>query len=119
MSDFLKEINEEAYCGITSWRLPTLAEMKTLIYKKNIKGKKLINPYIFPRATRTKYMTSDKAMVNGKLTITLIGFLNGKADFFRDSVLLNLDNSYLNLLGKKWGINDENKITISPKYIGF
>ncbi len=79
VSDHIETLNKQAYCGITTWRLPTLAELKTLIYRDNIKGKLLINGYIFPRNTKSIYMTADTSQINGQLKITMM-------DFWREQV---------------------------------
>jgi hypothetical protein len=90
ISDYIKTINEQAYCGITSWRLPTLDELKTLVYRKNIAGKLLINPYIFPRTTRAVYMTADKTMVDGQLTIDMMDFWHARVQRRRVDVVANV-----------------------------
>lgn len=46
-------------------------------------------------------------------------FLKGKANFFKDSVSLNLGSSYFHLLGENWNINNENKITIASDFVEF
>lgn len=74
VSDFIRYMNEIAYCGITHWRLPTLAELKTLVYQKNIPGKLKMNPYIFPRATRGRYMSADRTLDKGDIKVVLMDF---------------------------------------------
>lgn len=59
------------------------------------------------------------AMKTNQIASSNYVFLNGTADFYRDSLNLNLDHSYLHLLNKNWDINSENQITISPKSINF
>lgn len=89
VSDYIKTINDERYCGIDNWRLPTLEELKTLVYRKNIAGKLLINPYIFPRTTRALYMTSTTTMVDGRLKIAMMDFWQLKIEQRSADVVVN------------------------------
>lgn len=43
----------------------------------------------------------------------------GEADFFKDSLIVSLKDSYFHLLRKDWLINDENLITVTPNKIKF
>jgi hypothetical protein len=90
VSDHIKTLNQQAYCGITSWRLPTFTELQTLTYDKNIKGKLLINPYIFPRTTRSLYMTSTTQVINGELTITMMDFFRQRVEQRKANVVANV-----------------------------
>ncbi len=90
VSDYIAKINKQAYCGITDWRLPTLKELNSLIYKKNIEGKLLINPYIFPRTTRSIYMTADKEQVAGVWHITMMDFWRNRTQQRKLDVVANV-----------------------------
>jgi len=66
--------NQQKYCGVNTWRLPTINELKTLIYTKEITGKLQINPYIFPRTTRGVYMSSDIKHLNDQWYVDMFNF---------------------------------------------
>lgn len=90
VSDHIKKLNDMAYCGINTWRLPTLDELKTLVYRKNIEGKLLINPYIFPRTTRSIYMTSTKEIKDGQLTLSMMDFWHQRVQQRKVNVVANV-----------------------------
>lgn len=90
VSDLISYMNAQAYCGITTWRLPTLKELKTLIYHKNISGKLKINQYIFPRSTRSRYLTSDITINNGILNVTMMDFFKAIPEQRASNVVANV-----------------------------
>lgn len=90
VSDYIAKMNKQGYCGISNWRLPTLKELNTLIYKKNLPGKLKINPYIFPRTTRSIYMTADMAQLDGQWHITMMDFLRQRVQQRKLDVVANV-----------------------------
>lgn len=76
ISEFIDKMNQLNYCGRNNWRLPTQNELQSLIYTHNTKGKLLINSYIFPRTTRSIYMTANVDKSNQQ--IMMMDFWHGK-----------------------------------------
>jgi len=58
-TDIITISNKQNMCGISSWRLPTAKELKTLIKKDARPGEPLINTSYFPYTKRGPYWTSD------------------------------------------------------------
>lgn len=46
-------------------------------------------------------------------------YLRGNAEYYRDSLIVNLKNSYLHLLDQDWKINDQNKISLLSDFVKF
>ncbi|OZG74037.1 hypothetical protein BTA51_09705 [Hahella sp. CCB-MM4] len=56
--DLIQRLNQARYCGVTSWRLPTYDELKSLADPETVAGQPMINRYLFPRTARGPYWTS-------------------------------------------------------------
>lgn len=107
----------------------------------DISSSKLVNS---PRSLGSVYVKSGKQRINGTDyfdgTDLLVNILDdevkfsfktnqfnsenylvfkGEADFFKDSLIVSLKDSYFHLLKKNWEINDDNLITATPKKIQF
>lgn len=61
--DLITAANARSYCGNTRWRLPTEAELQTLLYNQPKPGEPLIARDYFPYAKRAPYWTSNAGHV--------------------------------------------------------
>jgi len=57
--DLIRPTNRERLCGATSWRLPSLAEINTIISNDNKPGSPTIESEYFPKTMRGDYWTSE------------------------------------------------------------
>jgi len=57
--DIIKQSNQERLCGVSSWRLPTKKELKSLMKYKARPGDALIDTSYFPYARKGPYWTSN------------------------------------------------------------
>ncbi|MCO1333552.1 DUF1566 domain-containing protein [Microbulbifer sp. OS29] len=57
--DLIRRTNKQALCTSTSWRLPTITELRSITFKQNKPGKAMIESEYFPKTQRGDYWTSD------------------------------------------------------------
>ena len=60
VADLLEKTRSEQLCGIRNWRLPTAAELKTLVREQNIGYGASINQAFFPYTRQSNYWIADK-----------------------------------------------------------
>lgn len=58
-SNLIEHVREIKLCGVSQWRVPTLQELRSLLYEKAHPGQAKVNKYLFPRTSRTPYWTSE------------------------------------------------------------
>ncbi|WP_406828237.1 DUF1566 domain-containing protein [Microbulbifer sp. ARAS458-1] len=59
-ADLIRRTREEKLCGGQDWRLPTAAELQTLIYTDAKAGQPTIDTAFFPKTKRGDYWTSEQ-----------------------------------------------------------
>lgn len=74
VQDLVDQLNARSRCGLTTWRLPTVAELTNLLGEPTSPGGALINQYLFPRPVQGPYWTSDLA---GRQPL-VVNFKNGQ-----------------------------------------
>ncbi|MDG9670502.1 DUF1566 domain-containing protein [Hahella sp. CR1] len=56
--DLIAALNRVRYCGVASWRLPTIEELRSLMDRETYPGQPMINAYLFPRTAVGPYWSS-------------------------------------------------------------
>ncbi|MCQ3828505.1 DUF1566 domain-containing protein [Microbulbifer elongatus] len=59
-ADLIRRTRSEQLCGEQHWRLPTSAELKTLVYTDAKAGQPTIDTAFFPKTKRGDYWTSEQ-----------------------------------------------------------
>ncbi len=89
--------NRNRVCGFDNWRVPTLKELQSLIYREVTPHKPLIRYDLFPRTQKAPYWSSDapvtlKSFFKGEKGAYALNFENGKVEAlpFRSASFLRL-----------------------------
>lgn len=83
-SDLIKRMNQEKTCGISTWRLPTEKELKSLVFEFPKTGEAKIANEFFPNTKRGDYWTSTSdvqlkgVFAHLKQGAVAIDFIEGK-----------------------------------------
>lgn len=75
---YIKAVNELKLCGFSDWRLPTRADLMSLVqYSEQKKGKGLVKRRFFPTATSDWYWAADTDELNPERAWYVL-FYNGR-----------------------------------------
>ena len=69
---------QQRWCGRADWRLPTTAELQTLLHATGYAGDPMIATGYFPHTGRAAYWTADLVNAGGTHLVRLVHFLDGK-----------------------------------------
>lgn len=58
-ADLIRHTRREALCGVDNWRLPTVAELRSLRSRSAVPGAPAIDGHYFPKTRRGDYWTRD------------------------------------------------------------
>ncbi|WP_020405693.1 DUF1566 domain-containing protein [Hahella ganghwensis] len=72
--DLVRHLNRIKFCGASSWRLPTIDELKSLTDLGSSPGRPMINSYLFPRTVMGPYWSATTREKGGELVIRTYNF---------------------------------------------
>lgn len=100
--DLIRKSNAEKRCGITNWRLPTEAELRTLLIERPLPGDVCIARDYFPYTQRGPYWSADAGKpLRGhyhylKEGAVSVNFVTGKSQ-----TMPYRDTTFVRLVGKR------------------
>ncbi len=104
--DLIARMNQEKTCGLTNWRLPTQAELSSLVFESPKTGKAAIRNDFFSHTKRGDYWTAEHSkpltgtyhyLNNGASSVN---FIDGQVSFlpYRNAAYVRLVSSPIELI---------------------
>ena len=81
---YIIAMNEQQLCGKDNWRLPTVAELKTLLEMRLAPPGPLVAPATLPNTRRSGYWTGDQGPPHSG-TAWAVSFADGQAAMYQKS----------------------------------